>query len=228
MTGFGRTGKMFACEHTAPSRAARKSKMHPVSPDLLCLSKGLTAGYMPLGVTLATRQVFDAFYVDPAAPGNLGKTFFHGHTFTGHPLACAVALASLDLFQRRHVLAHVRQLMPILADMLAQARARPFVADARQCGLIGAIDLVDARGNRFPPPWRVGGELCRRLRPAGILLRPLADTLVLMPPLAITSGNLRRLCAAVLDALAWIPEIIAQKSAPDSCAGRPPKRRRHR
>jgi adenosylmethionine---8-amino-7-oxononanoate aminotransferase len=215
MTGFGRTGRMFACEH------------EQVTPDLLCLSKGLTGGYMPLGVTLATRKIFDAFYVDPAAPGNLGKTFFHGHTFTGHPLACAVALASLDLFEQNHLLKHVRDLMPVLADMLAQARKQPFVADARQCGLIGAIDLVAVNGEAFPASWRVGGELCRRLRPEGILLRPLADTLVIMPPLAITRGNLRRLCSAVFKALAWLPDIVAQKSAPP-INKLPAKRPRHR
>jgi adenosylmethionine-8-amino-7-oxononanoate aminotransferase len=202
MTGFGRTGRMFACQHER------------VTPDLLCLSKGLTGGYMPLGATLTTRRVFNSFYVDPSLPGNLGKTFFHGHTFTGHPLACAVALASLDLFTRRRLLRHVQSLMPILAKMLAAARRRPFVADARQCGLIGAIDLVDATGNAFPPHWRVGGEICRRLRPAGILLRPLADTLVLMPPLAITPPHLRTLCNAVLDVLPQLPQIIAAKSAP--------------
>jgi adenosylmethionine---8-amino-7-oxononanoate aminotransferase len=201
MTGFGRTGRMFACEHER------------VTPDLLCLSKGLTGGYMPLGVTLATRKLFDGFYVDPAAPGNLGKTFFHGHTFTGHPLACAVALASLDLFKQKRLLKHVAGLMPILAKMLAAARQRPFVADARQCGLIGAIDLVDAHGAPFPAPWRVGGEICRRLRPAGILLRPLADTLVIMPPLAITPANLRTLCQAVLQVLNQLPQVVAEKAA---------------
>ena len=201
MTGFGRTGRMFACQHEG------------VTPDLLCLSKGLTGGYMPLGATLATRRVFDGFYVDPSAPGNLGKTFFHGHTFTGHPLACAVALASLDLFTRKRVLAHVQGLMPILARMLARASGRPYVADARQCGLIGAIDLVDAQGAAFPAPWRVGGEICRRLRPAGILLRPLADTLVIMPPLAITPANLRTLCDAVLQVLNDLPQVIAEKTA---------------
>jgi adenosylmethionine---8-amino-7-oxononanoate aminotransferase len=211
LTGFGRTGKMFAFQHAFPAIENQKSKIKN-GPDLLCLSKGLTAGYMPLGVTLATRQVFDAFYVNPAAPGHLGKTFFHGHTFTGHPLACAVALASLDLFERHRLLDHVQALMPLLADTLAQARQRPFVADSRQCGLIGAIDLVAADGTAFPAAWRIGGEICRRLRSAGILLRPLADTLVIMPPLAIAPDNLRRLCAAVLDALAWIPQIVADKS----------------
>jgi adenosylmethionine-8-amino-7-oxononanoate aminotransferase len=201
MTGFGRTGRMFACEHEG------------VTPDLLCLSKGLTGGYMPLGVTLATRRVFEGFYVDPAAEGNLGKTFFHGHTFTGHPLACAVALASLDLFEKNRLLEHVSGLMPMLAGMIEQARRKPFVADARQCGLIGAIDLADRGGKPFPAQWRVGGELCRRMRPLGLMLRPLADTLVIMPPLAISRASMQRLCGGVLQALEWVPEVVAARRA---------------
>ncbi len=200
MTGFGRTGRMFACEHEG------------VTPDLMCLSKGLTAGYMPLGVTLAKRKVFEGFYVDPNAEGNLGKTFFHGHTFTGHPLACAVALASLDLFEQNRVLEHVAGLMPLLGEMLARARRMPFVADARQCGLIGAIDLAEAEtGRPFPATWRVGGALCTRMRALGLMMRPLADTLVIMPPLAIREENLRRLCDGVLEALGWVGEMVAQR-----------------
>ncbi len=199
MTGFGRTGRMFACEHEG------------VTPDLMCLSKGLTAGYMPLGVTLARGKVFEAFYVDPNLPGNLGKTFFHGHTFTGHPLACAVALASLDLFEKNNVLEHVGALMPMLAEMLDQARLMPLVRDARQCGLIGAIDLADAEGRPFPAAWRIGGEVCTRMRSLGLMMRPLADTIVVMPPLAISRENMQRLCDGVLQALRWVPEIVAAR-----------------
>jgi adenosylmethionine-8-amino-7-oxononanoate aminotransferase len=201
LTGFGRTGRMFACEHEG------------VTPDLMCLSKGLTAGYMPLGVTLAAQKIFDAFYVDPNAPGNMGKTFFHGHTYTGHPLACAVALASLDLFEKNALLRHVGALAPQLAEMLERSRAMPHVRDVRQCGLIGAIDLADAAGNSFPPSWRVAGEVCTRMRTLGLMMRPLAETLVVMPPLAITSENMERLCEGVARSLAWIPEIIAARQA---------------
>jgi adenosylmethionine-8-amino-7-oxononanoate aminotransferase len=217
LTGFGRTGKMFASEHAAlptPSMPQCLSASVPSplpSPDLLCLSKGLTAGYMPLGITLASQKIFDAFYVDPNAPGNLAKTFFHGHTFTGHPLACAVALASLDLFAQNHLLDHVATLIPILADMLEKARTLPHVADARHTGLIGAIDLVNSDGTPFPPAFRLGGEFCRLLRPRGILLRPLADTLVIMPPLAITKDNMHYLCHTILDLLADLPAIITAK-----------------
>lgn len=198
MTGFGRTGKMFACEHEG------------VTPDLMCLSKGLTAGYMPLGVTLASRRVFEAFYADPRA----GKTFFHGHTFTGHPLACAVALASLDLFARNGLLEHVGRMAAILGEALAAARGRPYVGDVRQVGLIGAIELLKdpARGEAFEYYWRVGGALCTRMRSLGLLMRPLGDVLVIMPPLAIREENMRRLCEGVLHSLEWLPEVVASKS----------------
>ncbi len=196
MTGFGRTGKMFACEHEL------------VTPDLMCLSKGLTAGYMPLGVTLTTKKVFDAFYADPRE----GKTFFHGHTFTGHPLACTVALASLDLFKRNDLLAHVAALGPILDVALEKSRQVPGVSDARQIGLIGAIDVCDPKTQQaFPPHWRVGGELCTRMRALGLMMRPLADTLVIMPPLAISVESMRLLCDGVLRSLEWIPEIVAAR-----------------
>jgi len=218
LTGFGSTGKMFATEHTAGAGAASGDGgwAKPITPDLMCLSKGLTAGYMPLGVTLATKRIFDAFYVDPnAASGeNAHKTFFHGHTFTGHPLACQVALASLDLFEQNHLLEHMATLEPILAETLAHAaRISPHVCNPRQCGLIGALDLTFADGQRFPANWRIAAELCTRLRPLGILLRPLADTLVIMPPLAITAENMRRLCESVLQSLAWIPEIVSARES---------------
>jgi adenosylmethionine-8-amino-7-oxononanoate aminotransferase len=198
MTGFGRTGKMFATEHAAG-----------VTPDLICLSKGLTAGYMPLGVTMTTSKIFDAFYADPRE----GKTFFHGHTFTGHPLACAVALASLDLFEQRQVLEHVEKLVPILDTALERCRQSPFVADARRCGLIGAIDLVDPQTREpFPYQWRIGGALCTAMRSLGLMMRPLADTIVIMPPLAISEENFRTLCNGVVESLSWLPKLTQRRN----------------
>lgn len=201
MTGFGRTGTMLACQH------------ENVTPDLLCLSKGLTAGYMPLGATLATRRIFDAFYADPRA----GRTFYHGHTFTGHPLACAAAIASLDLFEKKAVLEHVGRLEPVLSACMAAARGRRFVKDVRCRGLVGAIDLAwdSAEQPPFPPHWRIGGEVCTRMRDLGLMMRPLADTLVIMPPLAIREENLRRLCDGVIESLSWIPDIVARKTRED-------------
>jgi adenosylmethionine-8-amino-7-oxononanoate aminotransferase len=202
MTGFGRTGKMFACEHAR------------VTPDLLCLSKNLTAGYLPLGATLATQKIFDAFYVDPDADdgANITRTFFHGHTFTGNPLGCAVALASLDLFEKNRTLQHVNTLAPILDDFLTAAAKSPHVQHPRRTGFIAALDLLDPQTKQtFPYHWRIGAAVCTRMRKLGVMARPIADTLILMPPLAISRENLERLTAAYLEALTWVPEILAGK-----------------
>jgi adenosylmethionine-8-amino-7-oxononanoate transaminase len=202
MTGFGRTGRMFACEHAG------------ITPDLLCLSKNLTAGYLPLGATLASQRIFDAFYVDPNANdgANITKTFFHGHTFTGNPLGCAVALASLDLFEKNRTLEHVNALTPILDDFLAQARRDPHVHNPRRIGFIAACDLVHPQTRQpFPYHWRIGAALCSRMRTLGVIARPIADTLILMPPLAIKKENLQRLTAAYLQSLTWIPELLTAK-----------------
>jgi adenosylmethionine-8-amino-7-oxononanoate aminotransferase len=195
MTGFGRTGKMFACEHEG------------VTPDLMCLSKGLTAGYMPLGATLTTKKVFDAFYADPRE----GKTFFHGHTFTGHPLACAVAIASLDLFEKDRVLERIRPLAEEMRATLERLRGKKFVRDVRCVGMVGAVELGDERGEAFPYHWRVGGEVCRRMRDLGLMMRPLGDVVVVMPPLAIGVENFRRLLAGVVESVEWVEGIVAKK-----------------
>jgi adenosylmethionine-8-amino-7-oxononanoate aminotransferase len=197
LTGFGRTGTMFACER------------EQVTPDFLCLSKGLTGGYMPLGATLTTEAVFQDFYADPRE----GKTFFHGHTYTGHPLACAAALASIELMESSKLLELVRKLEPILQEMLDAAKRLPLVHEVRRAGLIGAIELRDASGAAFPYHWRVGGAVCRDMRdfpPVGLLTRPLADTVVVMPPLAIREENLRYLCKGVLQSLGRTGEILAR------------------
>ncbi len=193
LTGFGRTGRMFACDH------------ENITPDLMCLSKGLTGGYMPLGATLTTDRIFAAFYADP----KLGKTFYHGHTFTGHPLACAVAIASLDLFEQNRLLQHVATLAPVLWQQLNPLRDLRHVMDVRQTGLVAAIDIARDRrtGERFPAHWRVGGALCTAMRRRGVLLRPLADTLVIMPPLTIGLESLAQLTDAVVESVQMVEDI---------------------
>jgi adenosylmethionine-8-amino-7-oxononanoate aminotransferase len=124
--GFGRTGRMFACEHEG------------VSPDLMCVAKGITGGYLPLAATFATQRIYDAFLGEPWE----GRTFFHGHTYTGNPLACAAALASLDLFERNDLLADVRRKAAVLAELLEPVKALPHVGDVRQRGLMVGIELV--------------------------------------------------------------------------------------
>src|SRR4051812_4875808 len=175
--GFGRTGKMFACEH------------ENVSPDLMCLAKGITGGYLPLAATLATQKIFDAFLGEPSD----GRTFFHGHTYTGNPLACAAALASLDLFEKNDLVAQVAEKSKHLADLLAPLRELKQVGDIRQKGFMVGIDLVAEKSTKkpFDPKLRTGAAVCQRLRSHGVLLRPLGDVIVLMPPLTMEIEDLR-------------------------------------
>jgi adenosylmethionine-8-amino-7-oxononanoate transaminase len=182
-TGFGRTAKMFACEHET------------VQPDLMCVAKGITGGYLPLAATFATQKIFDAFLGKPSE----GKTFFHGHTYTGNPLACAAALASLDLFEKNKLLQRVEEKSRELTTMLEPLRDLPHVGDVRQKGFMVGVELVADKATRkpFDPARRLGAEICHRLRAHGVLLRPLADTIVLMPPLAMEFEGLRKIIAAL-------------------------------
>jgi adenosylmethionine-8-amino-7-oxononanoate aminotransferase len=181
--GFGRTGRMFACEH------------EDVSPDLMCVAKGITGGYLPLAATFATQRIFDAFLGEPWE----GKTFFHGHTYTGNPLACAAALASLDLFEKNDLLADVRRKADALAAMLAPLADLPHVGEVRQRGLMVGIELVADKAAKWPfdPKRRLGAEVCAKVRRHGVIIRPLADTLVLMPSLAMPVDDLRTIVDAI-------------------------------
>jgi adenosylmethionine-8-amino-7-oxononanoate aminotransferase len=181
--GFGRTGRMFACEHES------------VRPDLMCLAKGISGGYLPLAATLATQRIFDAFLGQPLE----GKTFFHGHTYTGNALACAAALASLDLFEKNDLLAQVRQKSQALAHMLGRLRELPNVGEVRQMGMMVGIELVEDRASRreFDPARRVGAVVCERIRARRVILRPLGDVIVINPPLAMPESDLRTIVDAV-------------------------------
>jgi lysine--8-amino-7-oxononanoate aminotransferase len=182
-TGFGRTGRMFACEHEG------------VHPDLMCVAKGISGGYLPLAATFATQRIFDAFLGDPWE----GRTFYHGHTYTGNPLACAAALASLELFGRNAVVENVATNAPKLAAMLDDLRDLPHVGDVRQLGYMVGIELVEDRATRrpFDAKRRVGAEVCNRIRARGVILRPLGDVIVLMPPPAMGTDDLRTIVNAV-------------------------------
>lgn len=175
-TGFGRTGRMFACEHEG------------VTPDIMAISKGLCAGYLPLAATLATEEVYGAFL---GAYAEL-KTFFHGHTFTGNPLACAVALKSLELFEENDLLAAVQERTEQLAARLARLAGHPRVGNVRQCGLAAGIELVRDRATGEPYPWeeKRGISVCVAARKHGVFSRPLGNTVVVFPPLAIAAGEL--------------------------------------
>ena len=181
--GFGRTGRMFACEH------------EDVSPDLLCLAKGLTGGYLPMAATLATDDIWNAFLGDYAA----SKTFFHGHTYGGNPLGAAVALATLDVFDEEQTLAKLPEKIDRLAEHLAGIARLPHVGDVRQRGLIAGIELVEDRATKQPCPWeqKRGMRICDYARRQGVWLRPLGNVLVIMPPLAISREELDRICTVV-------------------------------
>ena len=191
-TGFGRTGTMWACDHEA------------VSPDLMCLSKGITGGYLPLAATLTTTPVYEAFLGEPIE----GKTFFHGHTFTGNPLACAAGIASLELLETNRVLENVNRLSLRLARRLAGLAKHPHVLDIRRCGLMVGIELVQDRDSRtpFPPERRLGHQVTLAARRRGVIIRPLGDVVVLMPAPAMPEALLDRLCDATFEA---IDEAIA-------------------
>jgi adenosylmethionine-8-amino-7-oxononanoate aminotransferase len=187
-TGFGRTGRMFACEHAG------------ITPDVMCVAKGITGGYLPLAATLTTEEVFAAFL----APYEEFRAFFHGHTYTGNPLACAVALASLGVFQEERTLDHVRALATRVGQRLAADVAPlPHVGDVRRQGLMVGIELVAEPGTRtpYPPAARMGRRVTRAARERGVVIRPLGDTIVLMPPLAITEADLDRLIDVVREAI---------------------------
>jgi adenosylmethionine-8-amino-7-oxononanoate aminotransferase len=186
-TGFGRTGTMFACEQEG------------VAPDLLCVAKGLTGGYLPLAATLAREEIYDAFRGERAEM----KTFFHGHTFTGNPVACAVALESLAMFREEDVLGNVRARSEQLAGLLAaEIGSLPWVVNVRQVGLMIGIELGD-RASGEPFPWEQfrGVAVCRAVRERGVVLRPLGDVLVWMPPLSITADECSLLARATRDAI---------------------------
>ncbi len=187
-TGFGRTGRMFACEHEG------------VCPDLMCLAKGLTGGYLPLAATLTTQEVFDAFLGE----AHEHKTFYHGHTYTGNALGCAAALASLDLFDSTSLIASLGPKIERIAQALRRLSKLEYVGDVRQCGLMAGVEIVRDKTTRegFPYERRLGTRVCEAMRPKGVMLRPLSDVIVLMPPIAIDLPTLDRLLAIVEETLA--------------------------
>ncbi len=185
--GFGRTGRLFACEH------------ENVSPDFLCLAKGITGGYMPLAATLTTDHVYQAFVGD----SQNDKTFFHGHTYGGNPLAAAVALANLQVFDEEQTLERMPERAQQLEVWLNRFRHHRHVGDVRQRGLLAGIELVEDKETRqpFPSVQKLGAKICRHARRYGVLIRPLGDVLVVMPPLNIPAGPLDDLMRGMLQSL---------------------------
>lgn len=186
-TGFGRTGMMFACEH------------EDVSPDILCLAKGITGGYLPLAATLTTERIYKAFlgeYKDL-------KTFFHGHTYTGNQLACAAALASLEVFKKEQTIKKMQKKIEILENKLAKIAGFPHVGNVRQKGFMVGIELVKDKKTKEPYSLKekIGWKVCYKAREKGLIIRPLGNVVVLMPPLSISQQELKRLIQITAEAI---------------------------
>ena len=192
-TGFGRTGTMFACEQEG------------VTPDFMCLAKGLTGGYLPLAATLTTERVYEGFL----GAFEQFRTFFHGHTYTGNPLACAAALATLAVFEQEHTLERLGPKIELLGELLEEHVA-PLgaVAEVRRRGFMVGIQLAD-----FPLDERMGHRVTLEARARGAIVRPLGDTVVLMPPLSIAAGELRRLVEITGAAIAAATEAPLARAA---------------
>ena len=186
LTGFGRTGTMFACEHGG------------VSPDIICLSKALTAGYLPLGATVATERIFEAFLSDDRR-----KTFFHGHSFAGNPLACAVGIASLKLFRERGVLERIRRLEQQLRALTAPLIDLPCVGDVRVLGGVAIVELVRDKDTKDSGGYLdgIGPRLSATFLERGLLLRPLGNILYFMPPYVITDEQVHWALEQIADVL---------------------------
>lgn len=173
MTGFGRTGKMFACQH------------EDVVPDFIALAKGISGGYLPLAATLTTERVFEGFL----APEH---TFYYGHSYTANPLGCAAGLASLQVFREERVLDRMPEKVEQFGRALEELRDLPQVMDIRQCGMVAGIDI-----GPFDPAQRMGAQVCLAAREHGLLTRPVLDTLVLMPPLCVTQVEMEHMVRAL-------------------------------
>ncbi len=193
-TGFGRTGRMFACEHEG------------VHPDILCTAKGITGGYLPLAATLTTNLIYEGFVADYKSQ----KTFFHGHTYTGNPIACAAALANIRVFKEEETLIKLQKKIKFLEEQLSTLRGFPFVGDIRQKGMMAGVELVENIAIKKPFDWeeKVGVRICQKVRERGIILRPLGNVVVLMPPLSITEAEIKYL----VDSIKWsIKEILMKE-----------------
>jgi adenosylmethionine-8-amino-7-oxononanoate aminotransferase len=194
-TGFGRTGKMFACQH------------EDVSPDIICLAKGITGGYLPLAATITTTEIFDSFLGEISET----KTFFHGHTYTGNALACAAAIANLELFEENKVIESLPPKIRLIDEYLKRIENLPNVGNVRQKGLMAGIEIVKDKITResFSYEKTIGAKLCSAMRLKGAMMRPLSDVIVLMPPVAIDLTTLKNLLDIVVETIENdLPEII--------------------
>lgn len=186
-TGFGRTGKMFACEH------------EKVNPDILCMAKGITGGYLPLAATVTSDEIYQGFLGEYREL----RTFFHGHTYTGNPLACAAALASLDLFRKESTLRKLQPKIVLLSRELKRFENLDHVGEVRQKGFMVGLELVKNKRTREPYALeeKIGIRVILECRRQGLIIRPLGNVIVLMPPLSITTGELKLMMRIVYKAI---------------------------
>jgi adenosylmethionine-8-amino-7-oxononanoate transaminase len=186
-TGFGRTGRMFACEH------------ENVSPDLLCIAKGMTGGYLPLAATIASEEIYRSFLGEFREL----KTFFHGHTYTGNQLACAAAIANIDLFKKEKTLQRLQKKIEVLRKELDKIKEFQHVGDVRQKGFMAGIELVKDKKTKEPYPLEdnIGWKVCLKAKENGLIIRPLGDVVVLMPPLSISQAELKSLLRITAEAV---------------------------
>jgi len=192
-TGFGRTGKMFAFEY-----------VQDIGFDFICLSKALTAGYLPMAATLTTKKIYDAFYHDYVK----GKTFFHGHTFTANPLACAAALASLDIFKREKSLAKAQKIIPLFHERLNEFSGFAFIGDVRAIGLVGVLELVKDKVTKeeFASDERIGFKIYQEGLKHNLILRPLGNVIYFFLPLSTTARDLNAIFANLHKVMAWFTQ----------------------
>jgi len=198
-TGFGRTGKMFACEHEG------------VEPDLMAAGKGITGGYLPIAVTFTTEKIYEAFYDD----FHKLKTFFHGHSYTGNQLGCAVALENLRLFKENNIVNQVAENAEYVKELLEEIKELTHVGDIRQLGFMCGIELVFNKETKksFPFEQRVGYKTSLKMRELGLLTRPMGDVLVFMPPLVSTKQELKEMLDIYKEAILDVPVKEAEALA---------------
>ena len=195
--GIGRTGQMFACNQ------------EDVVPDILCLGKGLSGGYLPMSAAIASTEIWNAYLGEYSE----AKQLCHGHTFGGNPLGCAAALATLEVFETEGTLQQLPAKIARIAEHLARLQNHPHVGDVRQCGMIAAVELVKDRttGEHFPWTERHGNQVCQYAQEHGVWIRPLGDVLVIMPPLAVSLPQIDQLCEVIV---AGIEHVTSSKASP--------------
>jgi adenosylmethionine-8-amino-7-oxononanoate aminotransferase len=190
--GFGRTGTMFACDHAG------------VRPDVMVIAKGITGGYLPLAATLTTEEIYEAFL----GKYHEFKTFFHGHTYTGNPLACAAALANLEVFAKDKTLERLAPQIDLLSRRLEEFKDLRVVGDVRQLGFMAGVEMVADKETKapFPPQEKMGIRVTLEARRRGVIIRPLGDIIVIMPPLGITEGELEELVTVIYQSIKTVSE----------------------